>query len=391
MRASLRTTVAAALVLGLAAGGTLAAPAFADGRPATAAPAAVAFAEENGPDVAALEKALQGLPDEQATAALVRVGGDGRDWHGVAGVSSLKSGAPARDNVRFRAGSTTKIVTAALTLRLVADGELDLDGTVQEYLPGLLPSPEFEPITVRQLLNYTSGLKPGASLGDTDEELYERRFETLTPQEVVAASVAAGPLHSPGTHQRYSNIHYTVLGLIIEKVTGDSFAHQAQERIFRPLGMRDSYFPGSDPKIRGPHHRGYQEMNGKLVDVTEWNVTDRFAAGDMISSARDLERFLVSLFQGRIVPEPQLQEMFTVPTVDDIETGDPATMAAGLERIEYNGKVIWGKTGARPGFHTVIGATRDLSRTVVYSVNATDAHQDGGPLAMRFAFPAFNR
>ncbi|WP_199547415.1 serine hydrolase [Streptomyces sp. N35] len=391
MRASLRTTVAAALVLGLAAGGALASPAFADGRPAADTAAATPTAtQSSGPDVEALETALRGLPDQQATAALIRVGGNGT-WHGVAGVSNLKTGAPARDNVRFRAGSTTKIVTAALTLRLVADGSLDLDGTVQEYLPGLLPADTFEPITVRQLLNYTSGLKPGAALGETDEELYANRFETLTPQEVVAASVAAGPLHKPGAYQRYSNIHYTVLGLIIEKVTGDTFAQQAAQRIFRPLGMRDSYFPGSDPRIRGPHHRGYQELNGELVDVTEWNVTDRFAAGDMISSARDLERFMVALFRGRVVPEPQLTEMFTRPTVNDIETGEPATMAAGLERYKINGKVVWGKTGARPGFHTVIAATPDLSRTVVYSVNATDAHQDGGPLAMRFAFPAFNR
>ncbi|MFI6943483.1 serine hydrolase domain-containing protein [Streptomyces sp. NPDC050418] len=390
MRASLRTTVAAALVLGLAAGGALAAPAFADGRPAAAVTAERETAER-GPDVAALEKALEGLPDRQATAALVRVGGDGRDWQGVAGVSNLRTGAPARDDVRFRAGSTTKVVTAALTLKLVADGSLDLDGTVQEYLPGLLPSPKFQPITVRQLLNYTSGLDAGSSLGETDEELYENRFETLTPQEVVAASAAKGPLHKPGEYQRYSNIHYTVLGLIIEKVTGDSYARQAAQRIFKPLGMRDSYFPGSDPRIRGPHHRGYQEMDGKLVDVTEWNVTDRFAAGDLISSTRDLERFLTSLFRGRVVPEPQLKEMFTLPGVDDIETGKAATMAAGLETFTINGKEVWGKTGARPGFHTVIAATPDLSRTVVYSVNATAAHQDGLALGTRFAFPAFNQ
>ncbi|WP_415951436.1 serine hydrolase domain-containing protein [Streptomyces sp. KLOTTS4A1] len=394
MRAALRTTLAAALVLGLAGGTAVAAPAFADDRPSTStsssASSSASTEHRATPDVEALEKAIAGLPDAQATAAVVRVGGKGH-WRGLAGVSDLETGAPARDDVRFRAGSTTKIVTAALTLRLVADGELDLDGTVQEYLPGLLPADRFEPITVRQLLNYTSGLKPGASLGSTGEELFENRFKTLTPQEVVAASVAAGPLHAPGAAQRYSNIHYTVLGLIIEQVTGDSYAHQASQRIFEPLGMRDTYFPGSDPRILGPHHRGYQEMNGELVDVTEWNVTDRFAAGDMISSTRDLERFLNALFRGRVVPQPQLREMFTVPEVDDIETGAPATRAAGLERFEVNGEVIWGKTGARPGFHTVMAATRDLSRTLVYSVNATDAHHDGGPLAMRFAFPAFNR
>ena len=79
------------------------------------------------------------------------------------------------------------------------------------------------------------------------------------------------------------------------------------------------------------------------------------------------------------------KEMFTVPDIAG------ATMGASLERYELNGKVIWGKTGARPGYHTVVAATRDLSRTVVYSVNSTDAKGDGLAIVRRFAFPAFNR
>ncbi|MFK0122750.1 serine hydrolase domain-containing protein [Streptomyces nigra] len=360
----------------------------ASARPATGtcSAAAIEAADPHGPDVEALCAALKGLPDRDATAALIRVGGRG-DWHGVAGVRDVRSGAPALEDARFRAGSTTKIVTAALVLQLAAEGRISLDGTVQRYLPGLLTE-DFAPVTVRQLLNFTSGLQPGASLGDDVDTAYERRFETLTPEEVVAASVAKGPdpEHAPGEFQRYGNIHYTVLGLLIEKVTGDSYAHQAAVRIFRPLGMRHTSFPaGPDPRIHGPHNRGYDWIDGRLVDVTEWNMSDRFAAGDLITTTADLERLLVALFRGRVVPEPQLKEMFTVPDVDG------ATMGAGLERFELNGKVIWGKTGSRPGYHTVVAATRDLSRTVVYSVNSTDAKGDGLAVAQRFAFPAFNR
>ncbi|WP_055623349.1 serine hydrolase [Streptomyces sp. JHA19] len=360
----------------------------ASARPATGtcSAAAIEAADPHGPDVEALCAALKGLPDQDATAALIRVGGRG-DWHGVAGVRDVRSGAPALEDARFRAGSTTKIVTAALVLQLAAEGRISLDGTVQRYLPGLLTD-DFAPVTVRQLLNFTSGLQPGASLGDDVDTAYARRFETLTPEEVVAASVAKGPdpEHAPGEFQRYGNIHYTVLGLLIEKVTGDSYAHQAAVRIFRPLGMRHTSFPaGPDPRIHGPHNRGYDWIDGRLVDVTEWNMSDRFAAGDLITTTADLERLLVALFRGRVVPEPQLKEMFTVPDVDG------ATMGAGLERFELNGKVIWGKTGSRPGYHTVVAATRDLSRTVVYSVNSTDAKGDGLAIAQRFAFPAFNR
>lgn len=371
----------------LTASVTLALTAVPPAAPAFAAPApAAALTETTGPDVEALAAALTGLPDATATAAQIRVGGKG-SWHGVAGVRDLESGAPALENSRFRAGSTTKIVTASIVLQLVAEGRISLDGTVQQYLPGLLTD-DFEPITVRQLLNFTSNLQPGASLGDSVEEGYERRFETLTPTEVVAASVAKGPNpeYSPGDQQRYGNIHYTVLGLLIEKVTGDSYAHQAQVRIFKPLGMRHTSFPrGADPRVHGPHNRGYDWIDGELVDVTEWNMVDRFAAGDMISTTADLERLLVALFRGRVVAEPLLGEMFTVPDVPK------ATMGMALGRFELNGKEIWGKTGSRPGYHTVVAATRDLSRTLVYSVNSTDAKGDGLSIVQRFAFPAFNR
>ncbi|MEU7053057.1 serine hydrolase domain-containing protein [Streptomyces eurythermus] len=375
--------VAAGLVAALAAG-SAAAPAFA--APASAPHASASAKGTYGPDAEALAAALAGLPDHDITAALVRVGGHG-SWRGTAGVRDVRTGAPALENARFRAGSVTKVVTAAIVLQLAAEGRIDLDGSVQRYLPGLLTEDFKEPITVRQLLNYTSGLKPGASLGDTVEAGYPHRFETLTPQQVVAASVAQGPAYSPGTRQTYGNIHYTVLGLLIEKVTGDSYAHQAQVRIFRPLGMRHSSFPAAgDTGIHGPHNRGYDWIDGKLVDVTEWNMTDRFAAGDLISTTADLERFLVGLFRGRVVPEPQLREMFTLPDVPDPHYG------AALERIEVNGKVVWGKGGSRPGYTAGIAATRDLSRTLVYSANSTDAKGDGQQAAaQRLAFPAFNR
>jgi D-alanyl-D-alanine carboxypeptidase len=380
VRTRTSTVLAASLALAVAAGPS-AAPAFAASA-ATAPSARVATA--TGPDTDALRAAVAGLPDADATSAAIRVGGDGT-WRGTAGVRDVRTGAPALENGRFRAGSVTKVVTASIVLQLAAEGRIDLDGTVQRYLPGLLTR-EFRPITVRELLNYTSGLRPGASLGDTVEEGYPHRFETLTPRQVVAASVAKGPAYAPGTRQDYGNIPYTVLGMLIEKVTGDSYAHQAEIRIFRPLGMDDSSFPvGTDPRVHGPHNRGYDWIGGRLVDVTDWNMSDRWAAGDLISTTADLERLLVGLFRGRVVPGPQLKEMFTLPDVPGARYG------AALERFELNGKVIWGKTGSRPGYATVIAATRDLTRTLVYSVTSTDAKGDGQATAERFAYPAFNR
>ncbi|MFJ3419201.1 beta-lactamase family protein [Streptomyces sp. NBC_00252] len=382
MRPRHRTTavLTASLVLALAAG-PLAVPAFA------ASPSATARASA-GPDAEALRAALAGLPDADATAALVRVGGTDGAWRGSAGVHDLESGAAADPDARFRAGSTTKVVTAATVLRLAAQGKVDLDTPVQHYLPGLLTK-AFEPISVRQLLNHTSGIQAGDGFGDAFEDQYAHRFDTLTPRQVVASAVAKGPEFGPGEQQDYLNVNYTILGLLIEKVTGHSYASEATRLVLRPAGMRDTYFPGTDPRIRGPHNHGYQlvrqaDGSTRFVDVTDWDQADRWAAGDMISTTADLERLITSLFRGRIVPAPQLREMFTVPA--GIEG---ASYSAGLQRFEYGGKVYWLKSGARYGYSAVVVATRDLSRTLVYSVNSTDAKGESmNAVAERIALAA---
>lgn len=331
MPARTRTVAAVtvALVLGLAAG-PLAVP-------AVAAPAAAARTDTAGPDAAALRAALAGLPDSDATAALVRVGGTDGRWRGSAGVHDLASGSKADPNALFRAGSTTKVVTAAVVLQLAAEGKVDLGAPVQRYLPGLL-SPAFKPVSVRQLLNHTSGIKEGDGFGDSFEDAYAHRLDTLTPEQVVASAVAKGPEFRPGERQHYLNINYTILGMLIEKVTGHSYASEATRRVLRPAGMLRTYFPGRDPRIRGPHNLGYQAVKRadgttEFVDVTEWNQADRWAAGDMISTTADLERLTTHLFRGDLVPEPQLEEMFTVPSGID-----GADMSAGLQRFEYGGR-----------------------------------------------------
>ncbi|WP_432098878.1 serine hydrolase domain-containing protein [Streptomyces sp. WAC 04229] len=378
MRARTSTVLAASLVLALAAG-PLAAPAFATplspNASATSGPGHRTDGA-NGSDVldeAALRTAVDAVPDQHATAALVRVGATGDTWRGSGGVRDLATQRPAVANARFRAGSITKVVTAATVLRLAAEGRVDLDAPVQRYLPGLF-TPEFrKPISVRQLLNHTSGIQAGDGLGDDFAEAYAHRFDTLTPQRVAASAIAKGPEFDPGDQQHYLNINYTVLGLLIEKVTGRTYAAEATRLVLRPADMRHTYFPGTDPRIRGPHNRGYQKVERpdgttELVDVTEWNQADRWAAGDMISTTADLERLLTGLFSERIVPQPQLEEMFTTPA------GLPeATRSAGLEYQKVGDRILWGKSGSRYGYSALIAGTRDLSRTLVHSVNSTDA------------------
>ncbi|MFF4019888.1 serine hydrolase domain-containing protein [Streptomyces sp. NPDC001843] len=392
MRVRSRTTaLTAALVLALAAG-PLALPALAASAPAASAHPAPTAHPASTVDADALRAAITGLPDADATAALVRVGGTDGTWRGSAGVHDLASGRAADPDARFRAGSTTKVVTAAAVLKLAAEGRVDLNASIERYLPGLLGPKFHQPVTVRQLLNHTSGIQAGDGWGDSFEDQYAHRFDTLTPAQVVKSAVVKGPEFRPGKRQDYLNINYTILGMLIEKVTGRSYASEATRLVLRPAGMRDTYFPGTDPLIRGPHNHGYQKVTKadgttEFVDVTEWNQADRWAAGDMISTTADLERLVDALFSGRIVPGPQLREMFTVPA--GIEG---ATYSAGLQRFEYEGREYWMKSGGRYGYNTVIAATPNLSRTLVYSVGSTDAKgEEMNPVAQRIALAALKQ
>ncbi|MFK0210834.1 serine hydrolase domain-containing protein [Streptomyces sp. NPDC090298] len=382
MRKSTRALLAAALVLGVAAGPAL--------TPASAATSRSAV-RASSPDLSAV---IAGLPRADATAALVRVGGTEGSWRGGSGVHDLVTNAPADPAARFRAGSVTKVFTAATVLQLAAEGRIDLDRPARAYLPELIPG-RYGTVTVRQLLNHTHGIPAAELPGETVEEWYANRFAVHTPEELVRSATARPREFRPGTRQHYLNIGYTIAGLIVERVTGDTYEHQVERRILRPLGLRDTYFPGADPEIRGPHNHGYQTMrlddgSTGLRDVSVWGATDGWAAGDLVSTTADLERFTRVLFRGGVVRGPLLEEMFTLPKVPDLASGEPAAYSAGLSMKRLGGREVWGKTGGRWGYNAAIASTRDGARTLVYSVNATDAKgQEMNPTALGLMVAAY--
>ncbi|MFD7324608.1 serine hydrolase domain-containing protein [Streptomyces sp. NPDC059875] len=386
MNARTRTLLAAGIVLGIAAG-----PAV---LPATATTASASASAARATADPALEAAIAGLPRADATAALVRVGGREGTWHGSSGVHDLETMRPADPDARFRAGSVTKVFTAAVALQLAAEGRLDLDRSARSYLPELIPG-RYGKVTVRQLLNHTHGIPAPDFAGSTVEEWYANRFEIHDPRAMVRSATAKKPEFAPGTRQHYLNIGYTIAGLLIERVTGDTYEHQVAARVLGPLGLRGTYLPGTDPRIEGPHNHGYQTMRlddgtTGLRDVSVWGTTDGWAAGDLVSTTSDLERFTTALFQGRVVRGPLLEEMFTLPEVPDFKSGDPAAYSAGLSMKKLGGREVCGKTGGRWGYNAAIASTRDGSRTLVYSVNSTDAKgQDMNKVALALMVAAY--
>ncbi|MFJ6481820.1 MULTISPECIES: serine hydrolase domain-containing protein [unclassified Streptomyces] len=399
MNARTRTLIAAALVLGIASG-----PAVAHAAPVPAPAAAAAGLYTplvpTPPNAAVLERAMAGLGAEHkdATAALVRVGGTSGSWRGSSGVADVATGRAAIDQGRFRAGSVTKTFTAAVVLQLAAEGRVDLDRPVRRYLPGTVPD-AYGAVTVRQLLNHTSGIPAADGPGDSFEAQWEHRFDVTDPRDQLVNALAKKREFTPGSAQHYLNINYTLLGVLVEKVTGTSYEEAVGRRILRPLGLHQTSFPSrTQTRIPGPHNRGYQAIakvdgSRELRDVTEWNSSDRWAAGDIISTTADLERFTKALFSGRVVPAAQLEEMFTVPDVKTFGNGKAAEMTAGMSRVTLpDGTVLWGKSGGRHGYSTGMGATRDLSRTLVYSVNATNAKgEETNPVVLGIVMAAFAR
>ncbi|MEU1849465.1 serine hydrolase domain-containing protein [Streptomyces sp. NPDC019990] len=277
---------------------------------------------------------------------------------------------------------------------LAAEGELDLDRSARSYLPGLIPA-SYGGVTVRQLLDHTHGIPAPDFPGTTVEEWYAGRFQVHDPEDMVRSAVSKEPEFAPGERQHYLNIGYTIAGLLIERVTGDTYEGQVARRVLEPLGLCDTYFPGTSPRITGPHNHGYQRMRlddgtTGLRDVTVWGATDGWAAGDIVSTTADLERFTQALFAGRVVRGPLLEEMFTLPEVTDFRTGEPAAYSAGLSMKVLGGREVWGKTGGRWGYNAAIASTRDGSRTLVYSVNSTDAKgQDMNKVAQNIMVAAY--
>ncbi|WP_051779016.1 serine hydrolase domain-containing protein [Streptomyces sp. NRRL S-241] len=305
-------------------------------------------------------------------------------WFGAAGVADTTTGRERLPEEEFRIGSTTKTFTAALVLQLAAEGVLTLDDTVEQWLPGLLRGNGHDPdrITLRHLLGMTGGVFNYA----VDEKLasqhygaafLEHRYDRYRPEQLVEVAQSHAPDFAPGEGWTYSNTGYILAGLVIEKATGRSFADQVQERIARPLALGGTYVPGDDEHaLRGPHTRLYSKNNlpdadAEIHDVTELNTTFAWAAGGMVSTTRDLNRFFGELLGGRLLPPAEQREMFAVRPTPEGKWIPHTSYGLGISSIEVApGVTVWGMGGAFHGSFCYTYGTRDGLHIVSQSINA---------------------
>ncbi|MFD0889450.1 serine hydrolase domain-containing protein, partial [Streptosporangium algeriense] len=287
---------------------------------------------------------------------------DGREtWSGAAGVADVRTRRPVSPQMRHRIGSITKTFTSVAVLQQVERGRIELDAPISRYLPGLIPGERGQKITVRMLLNHTSGLAdhllgafPSFLEGST-RSLDDNRFRRFAPEELVAFSLKEPPVGEPGVAPgNYSNVNYVIAGMLLEKVTGTDVESYITRHVIRRAGLRDTSYPRT-PFIPGPHSKAYESYYGLIDPPRDYSVYDMSwagAAGAIISTMDDLNRFYRALLQGRLVGPAQLAQMQTTVPVR-AAGGVIPHYGLGLYAADLPCGRFWGHDGGVFGMGTI--------------------------------------
>ncbi|MBG0817135.1 serine hydrolase [Planomonospora sp. ID82291] len=276
-------------------------------------------------------------------------------WRLAAGTARRETGARMRGDERFRIGSVSKTFTAVVVLQLAAEGRLDLDAPLTDYLPRFELEPE---ITLRRVLRHDS------RLGDYAETIDQLalRFTTVEPEKLVAAGLAM-----PRTEGwAYSSTGTVLAALAAEEVTGQDIGRLITRRIIKPLKLTGTYWPGTAVDVAGRHADGYVLDEGAYHNATRFTPSIGHAAGALISTPQDLDRFYGALLGGRLLPAGRLAEMRATIPADPERMWPGAQAGLGLFRTALPcGGDWWGHGGGFVGYRTLAGATDDGRRVAL--------------------------
>ena len=286
----------------------------------------------------------------------------------ASGYANLKQKSRVGTGDRFRVGSITKTFVATVVMQLVGDGKLSLDDTVEHRLPGAIPNGRS--ITIRELLNMTSGLFD--YLNDGDETVNARlRAGDVTyrwsPRELIAISNKHKARFAPGTAWEYCSTCYVLLGSIVERRTGHTLAAELTRRIFVPAGLKATTFD-TEPQMRGRYAHGY-ELLGKppKTDVSVLSPSHGWAAGALVSNAPDLARFYRALLRGQLL-KPALVKQMLKPVPFTVITKTWG-YGFGLFMRPTSCGPAYGHPGGIPGFIAEAWSSKDGNRQAILLVN----------------------
>jgi D-alanyl-D-alanine carboxypeptidase len=327
-----------------------------------------------------LQRDLDAITATGVPGVLAEVRTGDRQLRGTSGVADLDSRQPVNGNGFFRIGSNTKTFLSVVVLQLVAEHRLSLDDTVGHWLPGVAHGHGNDggKITVRELLQHTSGLHDytdDLQAQITSPEAYRQlEFRQFSRPDLLDIALAHRPDNAPGAAWNYSNTNYILLGMVIEKVTHDSWENQVTRRIIIPLGLHHTYAPGTSTRLPRPHATGYLIFDKNTrVDTTAENMSWADSAGALISTAADLTRFWSAIGRGALLGPAQTREMRqTVPATGGDSASVPGSRyGLGIFFIPLScGGGYWSHEGDVPGYNTIGAVSSDGRTTVALSVNS---------------------
>ncbi|MFJ9414706.1 serine hydrolase domain-containing protein [Streptomyces sp. NPDC101227] len=343
--------------------------------------------------------ALRHLVADGAPGAASLITRDGRFWgsrFSTAGAADLRTGRAMEQSDHFRAGSLTKPLIATVILQLVAERKLALRDTAAAHLPAGVPArwpatgksdgSDLRKVTIRQLLAHTSGLFDYPRDPRLVRQLYgtgfaAHRYDTHTPVQLLRIALRHRPVAAPGARYSYANTNYLVLGLIIKRVTGHSYATEIRRRILVPAGLSHTSFPGTDPSLPKPHGRAYSLVGGRRVDATFLDPSRAGAAGAMVTTLGDLNRFLSALLSGEFLAPRQMAQLR-----NEKSTGGAYGLGLYATRLPC-GVTVWGHSGDINGSYAEAAGTADGRHLVSYRVNIdTPARPEDGTAVLAAEF-----
>jgi D-alanyl-D-alanine carboxypeptidase len=321
----------------------------------------------------ALDDHLEAVARTGVPGVVVVAAGPGFSWERAAGIADAETGAALTTDHRFRIASVTKLLVAVVVLQLVDEGAFELDSEV-----GLINGG----VTVRQLLNHTSGLPHGVELNELFEPYRTNRAyrPKWTPRDMLGLIETRPRLFAPGEGWFYTGSNYVVLGLMVEEATGATLREELRRRVVDPLGLADTdlpelhstpdglargYLPADNPLLPGP---GPDPVDVSDIEPFGWG------GGGMVSSARDIARFLQALLGGELLaPAMRVEMLTTIPSDWEESDGyglgiEEVTSLWGLEKSTCG--PAWGHFGFATGYSTIALGSKSGDRQVVVMFNS---------------------
>ncbi len=316
-----------------------------------------------------LQAALdQVVASEKIPGAVMYVSTPDGSWNGASGVSNLESKTPMKPDDGFAIASASKTFVAVVVLQLVQEGKINLDKAIAFYLPKDISAniPYSNTITVRQLLNHTSGVAEYLSTQGFNQATKSRsRQQPWIATEAIEYIYNQKPKAPPGKKYSYTDTNYILLELIVEQTTGDTLAQVIRSRILNPLKLTNTY---TELQESGPEDiaTGYGDRNkdGKLHSFAQINDGNGLGDGGLISTGEDLSKFVQALFAQKNLLSPEMmKEMFTFVDGTNKEYG------LGIERFKTPFGNALGHSGSAYGFVSIMLYLPSKDTTVVVLAN----------------------